>query len=584
MMQFAPYINYKKEKIEPEKLRNAFDWYRKIILSALDEQYSTLYSLDDFVFKILKDDFIMLVNQLLKLEKISNKYESGQRADHYARYSLNEYNLEKLIDVLITPKYQEHIKELSSGGFANYEEQRHLLIVSYIYENYKTDFEKAFFSSGYPIADKQRAKGHTYILGGTGSGKSELMKFLLFKDFQHAKRSVIVLEPHGKLTKEVAHLKGKDHEKLVYVSFDDDFTGNGKTAVMNPFYLKERTKTAIKSRTDAIILAFGMIMKAEFTDNMDILLSSTIPIILGKENGSFWELQRFFDDSQNDDLVQLGQQSTNPALRQIFARYKELETFKGTKNALFLKLQKLLGDEKFANFTTGKTTIDIDEITAQGKWLLFNTRPKDIGEEGIEALGKFLISLIYSTVKQRNEDDPNNTPTFLYIDEFQNYVTETTKKILSESRKYKFFITLAHQTLGQDMSEQFQKEILSNTNVKIIGLNGIDQLMTIIKKLHETDIKEDFAKYVNKGNGHFYLTVTGEPSRPILVPKKLLGYSHAVSKEEWENIRAAQLKKYYTTIKAYEAPPQSKSNFETPKIKPQNGDFSDFNFNLTLDT
>lgn len=434
MMDFLPYINHSKKKIDVEMLEKSFYWFRNIILDKVDNQFQRIRDIEKHTFIIIYNELFRFAIDILKIENIGNDFfiniKIYHKEDRVHPYStgLNEDNLSDSID---------YIKNIEKEIFKK-EAPRHLLIITYIYENYKTAFEKTFFSSGYPIADKIRAKGHTYILGGTGSGKSELMKFLLFKDFQHAKRSVIVLEPHGKLTKEVAHLKGKDHEKLVYVSFDDDYTGNDKTAVINPFYLKERTPTAIKARTDAIILAFGMIMKAEFTDNMDILLSSTIPVILGKENGSFWELQRFFDDTQNDDLVQLGQQSTNPALRQIFARYKELETFKGTKNALFLKLQKLLGDEKFANFTTGKTTIDIDEITAQGKWLLFNTRPKDIGEEGIEAIGKFLISLIYSTVKQRNEDDPKNTPTFLYIDEFQNYVTETTKKILSESRKYKF--------------------------------------------------------------------------------------------------------------------------------------------------
>lgn len=400
------------------------------------------------------------------------------------------------------------------------------------------------FNKSVKVPEKAR-QAHTYIIGASKSGKSELIKDLIFSDFEKENKSVILIEPHGDLAEQVAKLKGKNNEKLVYIDFTLD---PEKTPVLNPFDISDRTPENIEIQAQALIDAFEDILGAEFSTQMEELLGATIRTLMHTGKGDFWELRRFMDDENNSDLVTAGKASPNPKDRLFFndGSFNQ-QSYKPTKNSLKSKIGTYLGYAVFRNFTTGKSTIDLKKLTDGKMWVIINLSKGNIGKKVSPILGRFVIASLQNIILQRAKTT-HRTPVYLYIDEFQNYTSETIEEIFSESRKYGFHLTVAHQNTGQLLGKM-RDLIFSNTSVKIIGRNDTDQL----KKL-SNQILVEFGKLDKLTTGKFYMRVEKNEAKQVQVGTKLLDNKYSMTAQEWEQVKAEQLEKYYTKIQEHEPP------------------------------
>lgn len=408
------------------------------------------------------------------------------------------------------------------------------------------------------IPEKAR-QAHTYIIGASKSGKSELIKDLIFSDFEKENKSVILIEPHGDLAEQVAKLKGKNNEKLVYIDFTLD---PEKTPVLNPFDIIDRSSENIEIQAQALIDAFEDILGAEFSTQMEELLGATIRTLMQTGKGDFWELRRFMDDENNSDLITAGKASPNPKDRLFFndGSFNQ-QSYKPTKNSLKSKIGTYLGYAVFRNFTTGKSTIDLKKLTDGKMWVIINLSKGNIGKKVSPILGRFVIASLQNIILQRAKTT-HRTPVYLYIDEFQNYTSETIEEIFSESRKYGFHLTVAHQNTGQLLGKM-RDLIFSNTSVKIIGRNDTDQL----KKL-SNQILVEFGELDKLTTGKFYMRVEKNEAKQIQVGTKLIDNKHSMTAQEWEQVKAEQLEKYYTKIEQHEPPTISEPTSEKFDFNP----------------
>ena len=415
-----------------------------------------------------------------------------------------------------------------------------------------------FGGRGIKVPDKAR-EAHTYIIGASKSGKSELIKDLIFSDFQKGNKSVILIEPHGDLAEQVAKLKDKDNSNLVYIDFTLDPT---KTPVLNPFDISDRSSENIEIQAQALIDAFEDILGSEFSTQMEELLGATIRTLMQTGKGDFWELRRFMDDDNNSDLIDAGKASPNPKDRLFFNDGSFTQnSYKPTKNSLKSKIGTYLGYAVFRNFTTGKSTIDLKKLTDGKKWVIFNLSKGNIGKKVSPILGRFVIASLQNIILQRAKTQ-HRTPVYLYIDEFQNYTSETIEEIFSESRKYGFHLTVAHQNTGQLLGKM-KDLIFSNTSVKIVGRNDTDQL----KKL-SNQILVEFEELDKMTTGNFYMRVEKNQAQPIKVGTKLLDNKYSMTPQEWEQVKAEQLATYYTKIEQREPPTISEPDSDKFNFNP----------------
>lgn len=525
----------------------------------VNQEYPYLYKAvceilrrDKNIFEIMQEKFLNNPNMLEMIElNDGNIGKMGMRL------------LGKLIELQDTDKFTNNTFYINLGVFDHTKPYDIVHKIGYdrIYinvalilfcEEKRDEILEIFYSrasQGVKVPEKAR-EAHTYIIGASKSGKSELIKDLIFSDFQKGNKSVILIEPHGDLAEQVARLKDKDNDNLVYIDFTLDPT---KTPILNPFDLKDRTPENIEIQAQALIDAFEDILGSEFSTQMEELLGATIRTLMTTGKGDFWELRRFMDDENNSDLVTAGKASPNPKDRLFFNDGSFHQTsYKPTKSSLKSKIGTYLGYAVFRNFTTGKSTIDLKKLTDGKKWVIFNLSKGNIGKKVSPILGRFLIASLQNIILQRAKSE-HRTPVYLYIDEFQNYTSETIEEIFSESRKYGFHLTVAHQNTGQLLGKM-KDLVFSNTSVKIVGRNNTDQL----KKL-SNQILVEFEELDKLTLGNFYMRVEKNQAQPIKVGTKLIDNKYSMTAQEWEQVKAEQLSKYYTKIEEREPPQQEQT-------------------------
>lgn len=391
------------------------------------------------------------------------------------------------------------------------------------------------FDSLIPLEERYQ---HTYITGKSDSGKSELLKTLIYRDILRADGSIILIEPHSDFSNEIVRLV-PTKERLIFV---DPTLDANYTPTINLFDLEDRTENNIAKMTQVISSIIKDINSEDkLTGTMVSMLENCISVLLREDGGDFFELNRFMNDKRNNDLVKRGKNSPNPLEREFFT--DEFEDLKSTKDALKRRIKKLLSEPLFANLINGKDTVNLEKnMNTKGKVIIFKI-PKDDMQNSYKYYGRFLTELIkIIALKRAKLPEESRVHTHLYIDEAHNFITSAISTILKETRKFKLFLTFSNQVIS-DIKETSLKEILLTSNVKIMGNNSNETLQAINKTLQE-DIKD--LHCLEKGE--FYLKVGNNELIKINNTTRLLGYSAAISNEKWQEYEQYQLENYFRPL------------------------------------
>lgn len=357
--------------------------------------------------------------------------------------------------------------------------------LDYILFDFKASksFLKKKLEAFIPLHERYR---HTHITGNTGSGKSVLLAGLIFSVLRTQKASLlkgdkkdrlqaenfVLIDPHGDLSDDIFRMSLKFHQHLDFSTYLlDPFLDNQKTPVINPFEF-EGNETELNSYTEELAGVFREILGTDFTLNAQALLTPCIATLIGLKNSSLYDLQAFMNDEENSHLVERGKVTKNFAHKNFFENGFYSQNLDSTKRAIFAKLQVLLNNKTFSNLTTGKSTLDLEEILNGGGNIIVKLNKKKM-RETISPFGRFIIAKIQSiALKRADTHEHLRQKTHLFIDEFQNFITPSIMEILTESRKYRLYLTMAHQYMSQIEDIRIRDAILSNTNIKFAGTNG----------------------------------------------------------------------------------------------------------------
>jgi hypothetical protein len=400
-----------------------------------------------------------------------------------------------------------------------------------------------FFSSGLPVAlpEGEREK-HTYICAKTGSGKSELMKLLVHDYVRKRKRkaAVVVIDPHGDLAEEIARKKwffgGNEAEgRLVYI---DPKLFPDSSPSINPFDLgkgpsEDDIETAARSITDV----FKELLKnADLTLQMETILVPCISVLLRKGGSSIRELQTFMDDERNGYLVHLGKDSPIENERIFFDRLFSDKNYHITKKSIATKIQSLLNSRTFSNFVARPSSFDLRAALDGGAVILLN-----LGQDSSDAIGRFVVAHIQSIISQRvNVPKERRVPCHMFIDECQRFVSPSIETSLTELRKFKLYMTLANQFIGQDMDTQFKHAVLSSTNIKFAGMNNAASLSALSKEML-VPVEEMQTLTV----GEFFVKVGTRNAVRIKAPLKFAKGVDEMGKAEWASVLREQKAWFY---------------------------------------
>lgn len=376
--------------------------------------------------------------------------------------------------------------------------------------------------------DIERLKRHTYITGRSGSGKSELLKTLIRNiHINRPQDSIVVIDPHGKLTKELAIMDGLDRKRIMYV--DPLFH---KQCIYNPLEVEDKDNLNVAIKAEQVVSFINeMISEGELSTNMKALLIPCLTaIIYHYEEPTLLHLIDFLDYKKIHRATDIGLENKIEIHRQFFesGRFAD-KSYSVTKSAVQKKLQRLLNYEVFSGFTIGKSTFSLEDEVENAKTILLPIKPT-VGTESHEAIGRLLVASISGVAKKRSDGYENRGQIFLVIDEFQNFVTDSMKYILSQARKWGVCLILANQNINQITDTVLRDEILGNTEIKIAGVNHPHVSKTIIEGLgidkKDWDSLKQFEFFIKIGDENSFkfqsLSDTIDDTCSVKEPKEYL--------------------------------------------------------------
>lgn len=420
-------------------------------------------------------------------------------------------------------------------------------------------YKKNFFI---PITEEHR-KRHTYIVGTIGSGKSELIKSLIWHYLNHYSQSAIVLiAPEDDICEQVAKFNiNYTNDRLVYIK--PSLKNHTFFPCINPFDIPNKSAlTAVEAEIYSLSFLSVFIealegIGAETSAIMEVFLKSIIPVLMKYENSSILDLLRFFESPTTaQEYIEYARNIFPDDLEIANRLEKFTQGNEQTRRAIYTRLQSIFGLTIMRELFIGKSTINIKELLLQNKLIVVNLPKGDYLNEA-KIIGKIIIAMIKNVALQKHKDFYCH----LFIDEFHNFATKSIKESLEELRKFNLFLTLAQQQVGQGLSDELEKSILGNTGVKIIAPNGYDSLNKISKEigierkeLQDKLSQEVFACWKTSLNG------TSKKASFFRPPKTTLKHKKSMSDEQWKQIETEQIQKYYRSATQQSQDKQPENN------------------------
>ncbi len=355
---------------------------------------------------------------------------------------------------------------------------------------------------------------HLYVIGKTGMGKSTLLENMAVQDIQSGE-GMAIIDPHGKtadlLLEYVPEWRMKD--VVYFAPFDINFPISFN--VMEDVGPDKRHLVA-----NGLMSAFKKLFGEEsFSDRMQYILQNTILALLEYPGATMLGINKMLVDKAYRDKVVANttDSSVKSYWTQEFANYTErfaAEAIPAIQNKIgqFTSnplVRNIIGQEK--------SSFDLRKIMDEGKILIINLSKGRVGEANANLLGSMIITKIYLAAMSRadqRESELQKLPNFyLYVDEFQSFANESFADILSEARKYKLNLTIAHQYIEQ-MSEEVRAAVFGNVGTMITFRVGSYDADVLEKEFAPVFTAEDL---VNLGAYQMYLKlmINGVSSPPF---------------------------------------------------------------------
>jgi len=319
----------------------------------------------------------------------------------------------------------------------------------------KTNFRGEEKPFGIKLDDRRR---HMYIIGKTGMGKSVLLKNLAIQDIQKG-RGVAFVDPHGDSAEEILQFVPKSRVNDVVYFNPSDLANPIAFNILEA--VDEDHKHLIAS---GMMGVFKKIWPDVWSARMEYILNNTILALLDYPGSTMLGINRMMADQ--DFRRQVIEKVRDPIVRSFW-----LEEF-GKWDKRFASEATAAIQNKVGQFVStpivrhivGQTTssINMRQIMDEGKILIVNLAKGRIGEEAMALLGGMIVTRLYLAAMERVDVAESSRPDFfLYVDEFQNFATESFASILSEARKYRLSLIVAHQYITQ-LTEEVRDAVFGN--------------------------------------------------------------------------------------------------------------------------
>ncbi len=307
----------------------------------------------------------------------------------------------------------------------------------------KTNFRNQERIFGIKRDDRRR---HVYVIGKTGMGKSNLLENMAVQDIRNGE-GVCVVDPHGEVAEKMLRAipPARINDVIYFNPADKEFpiAFNILEAV------DEDKKNLVAS---GMMGVFKKIWPDVWSPRMEYILNNTILALLDYPGSTMLGVNRMMFDK--DFRKRVYPKIKDPVVKSFWINEFDKWEDKFRKEAVAAiqnKVGQFLSSSVIRHIVgQPKSTIDMRDIMDNQKILIVNLSKGRIGEDSMRLLGGMIVTKIQLAAMGRVEIPESERKDFyLYVDEFQNFATESFANILSEARKYKLNLILAHQYINQ---------------------------------------------------------------------------------------------------------------------------------------
>jgi len=351
---------------------------------------------------------------------------------------------------------------------------------------------------------------HLYVIGKTGVGKSTMLENLIWQDVV-AGRGFAVLDPHGELVDRVR--KAIPSERLDDL-IDFDVPDPSNRVTFNPLQHVSAPRRGLAA--GGMLDAFKKLWSDSWGPRLEHLLRNAIFALLEQPDATLFDILRLFEDREYRSKAMVNVR--NPQVRRFwqeeFPKYParlQAEAIAPVQNKVgaFLAdpvLQRILGP--------GRPSLLMRPIMDENKILLVNLAKGRIGEDTSALLGSLLVSRInLAALSRADAPESDRRPFFCYLDEFQTFTSLTFVTMLSELRKYRVGMTLAHQYLGQ-LDPAVLDAVVGNVGTLIAFRLGSADAEIFAREFYPVFNQSDFTNLANH-QVYLRLMIDGTVSRPF---------------------------------------------------------------------
>lgn len=332
----------------------------------------------------------------------------------------------------------------------------------------------------YGIKDDDRRR-HIYIIGKTGMGKSTILENMIASDIEN-NRGVAVIDPHGDLADAVLNFipKSRTNQVLIFDPSDKDFPVSFNM-------LECRTPEQRHLVASGLLGVFKKMFGDSWGPRLEHILRNTILALTEMPGATILGIMKMLtdDDYREKVLAKVTDGMVLSFWKDEFGKWQprqKVEAVAPIQN----KVGQFLSSSLVRNvFGQPKSSLDLRFAMDTQKIVIVNLSKGKIGEDNSSLLGSmFITKFQLDAMSRANIAKEERKDFYLYVDEFQNFATDSFATILSEARKYKLNLTMANQYIDQ-MTDDVKAAVFGNVGSMIVGQVGAADAEIFAKQFSE---------------------------------------------------------------------------------------------------
>jgi hypothetical protein len=360
--------------------------------------------------------------------------------------------------------------------------------------------------------DRQR---HMYIIGKTGTGKTELMKEMIIQDINDGK-GVCLLDPHDLAEQILEYIPPERADDVIY--FDPSETDYPMGLNLLEAENDEQKYFVATSVINLMYKLYDPYKTGIVGPRFEHAVRNAMLTAMSVPGATFMEVVKILQNPGGPYLKKILPKVDDPVVREYWTeQIAHTSDFHKSEvlDYIVSKFGRFVTNKMIRNIIgQSKSAFDFRKVMDEGKILIINLAKGKIGEENSSFLGLVLIPRILMAAMSRQDVPEDQRPDFhFYVDEFQNFATPDFAQILSEARKYHLNLTVANQFISQ-MEDEVKNAVFGNVGTILSFRVGVSDANYLAREFQPTFSEQDLLN-IERFHAYIKTIIDSEPVKPF---------------------------------------------------------------------